>query len=93
MTKVITNKDNYNTKKYKPTWSPPKNEIKKILRSIKNIFSGKNIKVLIKWDSPKIMTKYNKKQFEKINESFIRKKYKNKGRTIELFIIKKYNLI
>ncbi len=90
MTKVINNKNNFNSKKYNSNWPPKENEIQKILRSVKNIFSEKHIKVIIKWDTPKIMTKYSHEEFNKTNKQFIKKKYKSKGRIIELFIIKKY---
>ena len=89
MTKVITNKDNYNSKKCILNWPPSKNEIKNVLRSVKKIFSRKNTKILIKWDKPKIMTEINGEQIVNINQLFIRKKFKNKGKSLELLIIKK----
>jgi hypothetical protein len=88
MTKIITNKDNYNSKKYNSVWPPKENQLKKIVRSIEKIFSGKNVKVLLHWNSPKIMSKYYDKQSGKINESFMVRKYYIKGKSIELFISK-----
>lgn len=90
MTKIINKKNNFKSKKYNSNWPPKENEIQRILGSVKNIFSGEYIKVIIKWDTPKIMTKYIHEEFNKINNQFIKKKYKIKGRIIELFIIKKY---
>ena len=40
MTKVINKKNNFNSKKYNSNWPPKENEIQRILRSVKNIFSG-----------------------------------------------------
>ena len=88
MTKVITNKDNYKSSKSKLKWPPTNRELIDIVNSIQNIFSEDDIKVYLKWTSPKIMTINCKHKIVRTSRSIIRRKYYTKGKVIELFICK-----